>query len=68
MTCIVCNSSIPQERLELVPNCCTCVKCSSAKPVRGLMDFSHKTAPVLVLLPQDSEQQRLAIRAFKRAR
>jgi hypothetical protein len=68
MTCLICSTTIPAERLEVLPNTCYCTKCSGVKPKKGLMDFSHKTAPSLVILPNDADQQRLAFRAFKRSR
>lgn len=68
MKCYICNHKIPKLRLEVLPDTLTCAKCSDAKPKRGLMDFSHKTAPSLVMLPNNPEAQRLAYRAFRRAR
>lgn len=68
MNCLVCNSQIPQERLDIFPNCSTCANCSNVTRTIGLMDYAHKTAPQLVILPNNPEQQRIAFRAFKRAR
>ena len=66
--CRYCGHPIHPERLECLPQTQTCVKCSDVTKPIGLMDFGHKTAPSLVLVPDDREQQRLARRAFRRAR
>lgn len=68
MDCIKCRQPIPPERLEALPETTVCVGCSDVKRVLGLLDFSHKTAPVLVMLPDDEEQRRRAFRAYRRAR
>jgi len=68
MNCTKCQQPIPAERREALPDTKVCVGCSDVKKVKGLLDFNHKTAPVLVMLPDDEEQQRLAFRSYKRAR
>lgn len=68
LLCLGCKTPISPERLEIFPNCSTCTNCSQVAPTRGLMDYAHKTAPQLIILPNDQEQQRIAFRAFRRAR
>lgn len=67
-SCVKCRQPIPPERLEAVPEASTCVGCSDVKKVKGLMDYGHKTAGTIVMLPDDEEQRRLAFRAYRRAR
>ena len=35
--CYHCNTEIPAERLEILPNTDTCVNCSRVKPVMGIV-------------------------------
>lgn len=69
--CIYCGENIPEERLEFLKETgrsFICTKCSIEKPKMGLMDYGHKTAPQMVILPNNEEVQRIAVRAFRRAR
>lgn len=66
--CCKCNKAIHPDRLEAVPDTTTCVGCSDVKKVKGLMDYGHKTAGAIVMLPDDPEQQRMAFRQYRRAR
>ena len=66
--CGSCGAAIPAARLRALPGATTCVRCSDAEPRRGLMDYGHKTGGVVVILPNDPEQRRLAERAYRRAR
>lgn len=45
-----------------------CVSCSGESPKLVLMEYGHKTAGYAVAVPNNPEAQRLALRAFKRAR
>jgi hypothetical protein len=55
--------------LDVLPNTTTCVACSSVKPMVGFMDWSHKTAPELVMVSSaDTENLRRAQRINARAR
>lgn len=69
--CSVCHSPIDPERLEVLPDtiyCVTCARSHVSKRV-AFMDYSHKTAPQLVVIEgTDEEGLRRAKRAFKRAR
>ena len=47
--CEVCGSVIPQARLEALSDATTCVGCSDTAKVTGLMVWSHKTAPEIVI-------------------
>jgi hypothetical protein len=42
--------------------------CTGESPKLVLMEYGHKTAGYAVAVPNDPEAQRLALRAFKRAR
>jgi len=69
MNCEICGIRIPIERLEAVPGTVRCVKHSDASKCLCLMDYSHKTAPSLVVIDsRDKEAVRLARRAFNRSR
>jgi hypothetical protein len=68
-TCDTCNCVIPPARLEALPHTTTCVKCSRVTTFVGFMDWSHKTAPELVVVNSaDSENLRRAQRINARAR
>jgi hypothetical protein len=69
--CNDCGVVIPEERLEILPSTKYCVECAEkyTVPRMGLMEFSHKTAPELVMLdPTNEEEVRLAFIAYKRKR
>lgn len=66
--CKVCRVEIPRARLKVLPETLTCVLHSDATKTEGIMEFGHKTAPGLVILPKDKEAKRKALRAFRRAR
>jgi hypothetical protein len=68
-TCDTCNAVIPSARLEALPHTTTCVKCSRSTTFVGFMDWSHKTAPELVMVDSaDSENLRRARRISERSR
>jgi hypothetical protein len=71
MTCRQCNKDMPDARAEFLMSQgkpITCVSCSTEKPKVCFLDYSHKTAPSLVVVGNDPESVRLAQRAFKRQR
>lgn len=71
MNCIKCFADVPFGRYEFLLETnreLTCIKCSAESKRTGYMDFNHKTAPQLVVLPEDPEIKRIAKRAFCRAR
>ena len=71
MFCKYCEADIPEARLEFLLECnkdITCIDCTREVKQTGFMDYGHKTAPQLVILPEDPEIKRIAKRAFCRAR
>jgi hypothetical protein len=67
--CKVCGVRIHPERIEIIPNTQTCTKHSSATARVGFMDYSHKTAPQLVMVnSDDKEGMRRAINVYRRKR
>jgi hypothetical protein len=71
MTCISCGQSIPAERAEFLAEhgkACVCVHCSAEKAKVCFLDYSHKTAPSLVVVGTNAEAIRLASNAYKRRR
>lgn len=71
MFCKYCSLKINEDRLEFLQENnkeITCITCSKETKVTGFMDYNHKTAPQLVLIPNDPETIRIAKRAFRRAR
>lgn len=72
MTCIYCQSTIPEGRLEFLRETnrrLVCVECSSESRAIGFMDWNHKTAPSLVMVPANAtETIRVLNRANRRAR
>ena len=49
MKCNKCGNEIPAERLEILPNTTTCVKCSTVQRIKGNMVFEKKMASEMVL-------------------
>lgn len=72
MTCIYCNSIIPEGRLEFLQETgrrLVCIECSSESRAVGYNDFAHKTAPQLVMVPANAKETiRILERANRRAR
>ena len=67
--CDHCNCPIPSARMLAVPHTTTCVKCSVERPDMGFMDWHHKTAPELVMIPAtETENIRRARRITNRSR
>ena len=67
--CFRCKSSIPAERLAVLPETQTCVACSGVQQYVGAMVFDHKTAPRLVYVrPENKEAVRQLARFATRAR
>jgi uncharacterized protein YaiE (UPF0345 family) len=72
MNCRYCHSSIPEGRLEFLieyNKVITCVGCSNEQRAVGYMDWGHKTAPSLVMVPANAKETiRKLDRANRRAR
>jgi hypothetical protein len=71
--CEVCDVVIEEERAKLIAMSgnrlpCVCLEHSTVTKPKGLMDFGHKTAGEVVILPNDAESQRRAFRQYHRAR
>lgn len=64
-----CGELIDEDRFAL--GFSTCVQHASQKPHVGYMDFAHKTAPEIVIIPNNSKNEeslRRAQRINERAR
>lgn len=71
MDCVSCGLEVDQERAEFLVDSgrqVSCIHCSNELPKVCFMDYSHKTAPSLVVVGANPESIRLATRAFKRKR
>ena len=67
--CVTCKCIIPTGRIEAIPDVTTCIRCSTVKPYKGFMDWYHKTAPEIVIIPaEDKENIRRAARISCRSR
>lgn len=72
MTCIHCKSLIDQDRYEFLEEFnrpMICKDCSTESRAVGFMDYGHKTAPQLVMVPSNAKETiRILNRANRRAR
>lgn len=72
MNCIYCQDVIPEGRAEFLIETnrrATCLSCSVESKAVGWMDYGHKTAPQLVMVPSNATQTiRILDRANRRAR
>ena len=72
MTCIHCKSLIDQDRYEFLEEFnrpMVCKDCSTESRAVGFMDYGHKTAPQLVMVPSNAKETiRILDRANRRAR
>ena len=68
--CESCDTLIPPERLEVIPDARTCVNCSTTKATIGFMipTAAKGCAPTLMVIPDDPEARRQATRANLRQR
>lgn len=69
--CIVCNQPIDSDRLEFLLDfnkAITCIRHANETKKLALMDYAHKTGGTIVVLPDNKEIQRIAFRAYRRAR
>jgi hypothetical protein len=72
MNCIYCNDLIPEGRVEFLIDTgrkMTCKGCTMEGRAIGFMDWGHKTAPSLVMVPANAKETiRILGRANRRAR
>jgi hypothetical protein len=68
MNCAVCGELIPRARLRALPDTRVCVRHSTESKVEGVIEYGHKTAGTIVILPKDPEMKRRALRAHRRGR
>lgn len=71
MKCRFCSVELDPDRVEfltLTKRNMLCTKCTKEEQQLCLMSFEHKTAPTLVVVPNDKESKRKALRAFHRSR
>jgi hypothetical protein len=72
MNCIYCRSCVGVDRYEFLVETSRniiCKDCSVENRAVGYMDFNHKTAPSLVMVPSNAtETIRILNRANRRAR
>jgi hypothetical protein len=72
MNCIYCRTNIDYDRYEFLVETgrqTICKDCSIENRAVGFMDWNHKTAPSLVMVPSNATQTiRILDRANRRAR
>lgn len=72
MNCIYCKNSVGIDRYEFLVETgrkVICKECSVEQKAVGFMNYSHKTAPDLVLCPANAKETlRILDRANRRAR
>jgi hypothetical protein len=72
MNCIYCDDAIDYDRYEFLVETgrkIICKGCSVENRAVGYMDFNHKTAPSLVMVPANAKETiRILDRANRRSR
>ncbi len=71
MTCSLCSGPMDPDRAEFLAEThrpMVCMACSEERPKLVLMEYGHKTAGYAVPIPNNPEAQRMALRAYRRAR
>jgi len=72
MNCIYCKTDVGVDRYEFLVETkrkIICKECSMEQRAVGFMNFSHKTAPDLVVCPANAKETlRILHRANRRAR
>lgn len=72
MNCIYCKTDVGIDRYEFLTETgrrILCKECSVEDRAVGFLDWSHKTAPSLVMVPANAkETRRILERANRRAR
>ena len=67
MNCELCGDLIHPDRIELLPDTRTGVRCSTEEPIGGFMIYNHKTAGEVIMTPGAENIRRLE-REYHRAR
>lgn len=77
MKCIHCDNQLDKDRtrfIEITGKFPTCVNCSKEQPVVSMMNYGHKTAGEVLIVPNNpngtnnAEFVRQAKRAYRRGR
>jgi hypothetical protein len=72
MNCIYCKTDVGIDRYEFLVETgrkIVCKECSVENKAVGFMDWGHKTAPSLVMVPSNAKETiRILHRANRRAR
>jgi hypothetical protein len=72
MNCRYCRNLIPEDRYNFLIEYnkqIVCINCSTENRAVGYMDWGHKTAPQLVMVPANAKETiRILDRANKRSR
>jgi hypothetical protein len=72
MNCIYCKTDVGVDRYEFLVETgrkIICKECSVESKAVGFMDWGHKTAPSLVMVPSNAKETiRILHRANRRAR
>jgi hypothetical protein len=58
MECLECGKPIPKERLKVLPNTTTCVKCSQEKPVLGMVIWDGNRAETITVNAEDMDKDK----------
>lgn len=66
-TCKHCGTTIPQERLDVLPETEECVRCSTEPQYFAVLTYDHKTAGYVQYV-KEPEHIRQAKRFVRRAR
>jgi hypothetical protein len=69
--CEHCNTPIDPDRAEFLTETgkpLTCPQHSNEQKKMTLMEYGHKTAGQIVIIPDNPEAKRLALRAYHRSR
>lgn len=71
MHCAMCKGPVDPDRAEFLTETgrpMVCMACSGEGRRLVLMEYGHKTAGYAVAVPNNAEAERLALRAYRRAR
>ncbi len=71
--CDVCDLELSQERAMLIAGSngalpCVCIEHSKVTKPKGFLNYGHKTAGEVIIIPNNPESLRKATREYRRAR